>query len=1614
MLMIYYNMESELIWNIIDKYFNDNPNSFVAHHLDSYNDFFNIGLKQILKEKNPIKILKQQDPDTKEFGLRCELYLGGRNGDKIYYGKPIIYDDNNIHYMYPNEARLRNMTYGFSIHYDVDVDFSIRNDEGEEEKHSITLEKIYLGRFPIMLQSNFCILEGLAPQVRFEMGECNNDPGGYFIIDGKEKVIVCQEKFGDNMLYVRDKVNDMYSHSADIRSVSEDASKPIRTTSVRIVTPTPSSSNNQMVVFIPNVRKPIPLFIVMRALGVLSDKDIISYCLLDLKKYSSYMELFIPSIHDANRIFNQESALKYIATFTKGKTTSHVLEILMNYFLPHVGELNFKEKALFLGYIVFNLLNVYTKDAPPTDRDNFKFKRIELSGTLISDLFKEYYHIMQRKVYQRFDKEYYYHEGQYQGMKFINLIQNNYKEFFKERDVEVGFRKAFKGNWGAEAHTKRSGVVQDLNRLSFNSALAQRRKINLPLDASAKVVGPRLLHGSQWGFIDFLDTPDGGNIGLHKHMSIVAQITSGFSGFPIIKWLRSSVDMKLLEECSLEFLSVSTKIMVNGAWVGATRSPQNVMDEIYFHRRNALISIYTSSCWNKEDNSIEIYTDAGRLCRPIFYVDGEGDARISSLNRTNIAEALKTNKFSWQQLISGFTPKKIDTFDTAQNKLFTIEELYGEKSKESLLQNQAIIDFIDASEENTAYIATKNQDFSKTKHTNVEIHPSLLLGVMGNQIVFPENNQLPRDLFSCGQSKQAVSLYHSNYQNRIDKMGVVLNYGQVPLVKTRYLEYINHEKHPYGENPIVAIMCYGGYNVEDSILFNEASVKRGLFRTSYFNSYETREESSKVAGSMVDSKFSNIESENVVGKKAGFDYSYLNEYGLIKENTKLNDKIVLIGKATINLEDPNSKIDASTFPKKGQLGYVDKAFMTEGEEGFRLAKVRIREERIPAIGDKFCSRCGQKGTVGLIIPEENMPFTQDGVRPDLIVNPHAFPSRMTIGQLVEVLTGKACVTYGAYGDCTAFISEGPKDEVFGKLLTEVGYNKTGTQILYNGETGEQLGAEIYIGPTYYMRLKHMVKDKINYRALGPRTQLTRQTVQGRANDGGLRVGEMERDCIIAHGASRFLQESMLTRGDEYFMAVCNMTGTIAIFNESKNLFLSPLADGPIKFSGTIDDNLNIVNISKYGRQFSVIRVPYTFKLLMQELLTMNVQMRVITEDNIDQLTSMSFSRNINKLMGEDIVDYQKVTEANKAKTEQIKQEPKALKKTPEDTSRYGTYTGPLYTGQTYGGPTYGGPPQNPWDPQNPMTTYDVQYFRGEKVNYNQDTKPGREWIIKDILGEGEFEQEYILTTQDVENLPDYAILYNEGMEATITVSKLTISRAMYSGIYQSTYAPTSPNYGPTSPVYRPTSPDYNPTSPDYRPTSPTYAPTSPTYAPTSPTYAPTSPAYDPNTPEFGRTSVSPDYGPQREDETDEQYRRRTGMLNTTPVYGRTSVSPDYGPPTSPTKYPSPDYDPNKPPSSPGETTQQAPGMYSAVPPPPNLGGEVVSTQQLGNEIVNKIDEIKADSSTPIMKINTPTIELPTAKNNTEQKLAFLTNVENKKNEDDDEGSSGVKKTIDIN
>ena len=791
----------------------------------------------------------------------------------------------------------------------------------------------------------------------------------------------------------------------------------------------------------------------------------------------------------------------------------------------------------------------------------------------------------------------------------------------------------------------------------MNSALSQLRKLNLPLDASAKVIGPRLLHGSQYGIIDPIDTPDGGNIGLHKYMSIATHISSHIHVKKMISWLQQNFKEYIIDYHyeKHSYISSLIKIFVNELWIGSTNNPFELVSKFKLLRRIGCVHWSVSIAFHISKNGIYIYCDEGRLLRPLLYV--ENDKLSLQLNKQMYSK-IQANDFKWNNIISGTHDKKIDKhltclvdFEPSSTTNENGETIVNENTldlnelEKKYQSKMSIIEFIDTNETEVSIIAASEDKLNTetrgfTKYSHMEIHPSLLFGVMGNQVIYPENNPATRSLFFCGQSKQAVSLYHSNYQNRFDKTGIVLNYGQTPLVKSRYLEHIQRESQPYGENAIVAIMSYGGYNVEDAILVNKGAIDRGLFRTTYFSCVEAREESTSIPESNVDSKIQQVKKgDNVIGKKPKVEYQYLDEYGLIKEGTKLNDKIALIGKVIKNAETKDL-IDASITPKKGQLGTVEKVFLSEDDEGFRIAKVKISEERIPAIGDKMASRSGQKGTIGLIIPQEDMPFTKDGIVPDLIINPHAIPSRMTIGQIIECILGKICTNIGGFGDCTAYINKGDKSQIYGKILQDYGYSSSGNEILYNGYTGEQLKTDIFIGPTYYMRLKHMVKDKINYRARGPKQQLTRQTLQGRANDGGLRIGEMERDGIIAHGASCFLNESFMVRGDEYYMVICNQSGTIAVYNTVKKAMYSLHSDGPLEFTevANSDEKMVVKTISHHGRSFSIVRIPYTMKLLIQELQVMNIQMRLITEDNINQFDPITFSNNIGKLIKEENVN----------------------------------------------------------------------------------------------------------------------------------------------------------------------------------------------------------------------------------------------------------------------------------------------------------------------------------------------------------------------------------------
>ena len=444
-------MEESTVWKIIDTFFQENPQALVKHHIDSYNAFFDEQIFQILREMNPIKLEVDYDKEIQDFRSKCLMYIGGKEGTKVYMGKPVIHDsEKNIHYMYPNECRLRNMSYTTTIHYDVDIEYTrilrstdvptkldddgyaldivedlketnedglplkkgftpsefaemrentMNNIQSNVQVIKISLKNLFLGKFPIMVQSKLCILDSLPRTMRYLMGECKNDNGGYFIIDGKEKVIVPQESFGDNMLNIYKEKNENYLYSVDIKSVSENVSKPVRHMSVKILASTPTVSKNNIGVFIPNAgNKPIPLFVIFRALGILTDKEIISYCTLSEEIPTIFTPYFESCIHDAASIVTQYDAIHYISMFVKGRSISRTMRVLADYFLPHIGEINFVEKAYFLGYMVQRLLAVAVGIESETERDSYKYKRLQLIGPMMKNLFREYYTQQQKHI----------------------------------------------------------------------------------------------------------------------------------------------------------------------------------------------------------------------------------------------------------------------------------------------------------------------------------------------------------------------------------------------------------------------------------------------------------------------------------------------------------------------------------------------------------------------------------------------------------------------------------------------------------------------------------------------------------------------------------------------------------------------------------------------------------------------------------------------------------------------------------------------------------------------------------------------------------------------------------------------------------------------------------------------------------------------------------------------------------------------------------------------------------------------------------------------------------------------------------------------------------------
>ena len=1172
-------------WEIISKFIKENNyNSLVKHHIESFDDFMDNKVEEIVKQFNNLSIYSDYNEDTNTYKNEINIEFGN-----IYYNYPIINENNgSTKKMFPNDARLRNLTYSCNI--SVDLKINVIEDPQVENKliSSKTIKNVNIGKIPIMVRSKHCLLnsESFSNQ---NNEECKMDLGGYFIVNGNEKVIVCQEKIAENKVYVfkSSKSSSKYSHISEVKSVSNYGFNTPKNVGVKYSSKD-TLSGRTLKVTIPHCKNDIPLFILFRAFGIISDKDILKQICYNLNDNSDILQWLEPTIYEGSIIISQEDALEYILKsstilgqpkdikLTRERKITLFREMMERDVLSHVG-LNLKHKALFLGYMVKKLFLCFTNKIEYDDRDSYCNKRVETSGYLMATLFRQYFTKLVKDMRNSIMKE--LNSGPWKNYNCENnsianvINDNNLYKIVKSTTIESGLKYGLAtGNWGIKTTNSKVGIAQVLSRLTYSSTLSHLRRVNTPTEKTGKLVLPRKLHNSQWGIICPSETPEGGAVGLVKNLAMMSYITIGSSIDIIFGILDKMENVLKLKDCEIEDIYEKVKIFVNGSFNYITEKVTYVYNKLIHLRRIGVINIYTSISFNSNLNEINIYCDAGRCCRPLYILNNNNNLRITKEDINNLI----SNKYSFNNLLVKSLNK---------NNIYNNDEIVPQKIEEGC------IEYIDSEESHFKLICMNGNDLKKSKimYSHCEIHPSLILGVLASMIPFSNHNQSPRNTYQSAMGKQAMGIYMGNFRNRMDTMGHILYYPNKPIVNTRIGSLLPCNELPNGLNAIVAIACYGGYNQEDSILINRGSVERGLFSSTFYRVYKDDEK--KVQSFGQDEKFSNPDSNLTKGMKPGH-YDKLNPNGFVDINTYVNSNDIIIGKVMpIKNKDKNEKHiykDSSTFLRNNESGYIDKIYTNRNGEGHKFCKVRVRSVRIPKIGDKFSSRHGQKGTCGMIINEEDMPFTKDGIRPDIIINPHAIPSRMTIAQLIECIMGKACSIIGCYGDGTPFMNTSVEN--ISKILEMNNYERHGNEVLYNGFNGKQLDCKIFMGPTYYQRLKHMVEDKIHSRETGPMVLLTRQPAEGRARDGGLRFGEMERDCMISHGSLQFLKERMVDVSDNYRTFVCNTCGLISSVNPDKNIYKC----GQCK---------NYID-------FSEVRIPYACKLLIQELQSMCIAPRI--------------------------------------------------------------------------------------------------------------------------------------------------------------------------------------------------------------------------------------------------------------------------------------------------------------------------------------------------------------------------------------------------------------------
>jgi DNA-directed RNA polymerase II subunit RPB2 len=1001
-----------------------------------------------------------------------------------------IRDNQQVAELLPSEARLRNCSYLGDVTVDIHVRTVV---DGQTVSESVTPNAV-IARLPIMVGTCRC---NWRKRYKTELSagkECSYDTGGYFIIKGKERVIIGQERICQNFNFFQKTKNAKYPYICEVRNSIMKSQRP-NILQIRYEKSGDHIMLNQQFFF-----NDIDACYILVCCGLTYD-DIIA------TKAPVLLRLFAKM-----KTITHDNAVAMLQSVMLSSETSPST-MLSTYFFSNLVGATLHTRCVLLLFLCQHLHDVAIGKCKEDDRDSWIHKRNDMAGDLFRDLFRILFKNYMKQFKVAFKKN-----------------TNIESILFKLTSITSGFKVCMNtGNWGVQNSVyKKIGVSQVLNRLTHSSMISHLRRVTSSAGKDGKLTKLRQVHPSQWGIICPSETPEGSACGIVKNFALLTRMSSDVDPVTVLAFLATCDEYQPIESFTFAQFASSTFVFVNGSLHGYTTQPVELEQTLKVARRRDICPAEMSVAYCETNGKIAIYTECGRCMRPLF-----------------------------------------DLHELAK---YTLDEIRA-MSWTDLLGRHVIL-YMDKSEESTCVV---DYDITSLRAINArycDLDASMILGVAGSCIPFADHNQAPRNCYQAAMGKQAIGMFCSNPDSRFDSSAHVLMYPQPPIVQTVGSQMIQLDKLPAGQNVVVAIVCYSGFNQEDSVIMNQSSIDRGLFRSYCYKTLMCEEK--KTSSNLIE--LFGLPSESI--RQPNKNYNLLDDDGFVKVGAKIVAGDVLAGKVLYKGDD--TKVDMSLVTKSNEEGVVDKVLIVTNEEGLKCAKIKVRQLRVPEMGDKVASRAAQKGTIGITLAAHDMPFTSSGITPDIVINPHCMPSRMTIGQLMECISGKIGALNGTLMDATPF-----RDTTIESLTSELskhGFNRHGNEVLYNGFTGEQIKTEVFIGPTYYQRLKHMVADKIHARSHGNIQLLTRQPLEGRSRDGGLRFGEMERDCMIAHGSSFFLKDRLFDQSDVNTSNVCDKCGSLGV------------------------DLCQMCNSSS----FSTVNMPYATNILTQELQAIGIDVRFKT------------------------------------------------------------------------------------------------------------------------------------------------------------------------------------------------------------------------------------------------------------------------------------------------------------------------------------------------------------------------------------------------------------------